>query len=123
PAPWRPPDRCRGDRADPGLRGGDEPGDHRGRADAHGVPASDPVGDDEGGRARRVWKGVEHVRSAGKPRAVLPLTAAGMPPLPGRPSARVRAGFTTSWAVVRKTGRRQTTVPYLAFASVSRALH
>jgi dihydrolipoamide dehydrogenase len=38
------------DRADPGLRGRDEPRDHRGRADAHHLPAPDPVGDDEGER-------------------------------------------------------------------------
>jgi hypothetical protein len=34
------------DRTDPGLRGRDESGDHRGRADAHGLPASDALGND-----------------------------------------------------------------------------
>ena len=41
-------DRRGSDRADPGLRGRHESGDHRRRADAHGIPASDAVRDDEG---------------------------------------------------------------------------
>ena len=45
--------RRRGDRADPGLCGGDESRDHGGGADAHRLPASDAVGDDEGSGARR----------------------------------------------------------------------
>ena len=35
--------------------------DHRGRTDAHDLPASDPVGNDEGKRARRLWPGAERV--------------------------------------------------------------
>jgi dihydrolipoamide dehydrogenase len=42
-------------RTDPGFRRRHEPGDDRGRADAHGLPASDAVGNDEGKRARRLW--------------------------------------------------------------------
>ncbi len=57
----RPHGRSRSHRADPGLRHRDEPRDHRGRADAHGVPAPDAVGDDGRGRARRVWAGVEYL--------------------------------------------------------------
>ncbi len=53
--------RRRGHRADPGLRGGDEPRDHRGGADAHRVPASDAVRDDEGGGARCLWAGAERL--------------------------------------------------------------
>ncbi len=34
------------DGADPGLQHRQDPGDHRGRADGHGVPASHPLGDD-----------------------------------------------------------------------------
>ena len=41
PIARRPHGRRRSHRADPGLRGGDESGDHRRRADAHRVPASD----------------------------------------------------------------------------------
>ena len=41
PAPRRASGRPRGHRADPGLRGGDESRNHRGRADAHDLPASD----------------------------------------------------------------------------------
>ena len=42
----RPHGRRRGHRADPGLRHRHGARDHRGRPDAHGLPASDPVGDD-----------------------------------------------------------------------------
>ena len=44
-----------------GYRGRDESRDHRGRADAHDLPASDPVGDDEGSGARRLRARAEHV--------------------------------------------------------------
>ena len=54
PAARRPYGRRRGDRADPGFRRRHEPRDHRGRADAHDLPAPDAVGDDEGERARRL---------------------------------------------------------------------
>ena len=63
PAPRRAHGRRRGHRADPGLRGGDEPRDHRGRADAHGLPASDALRDDEGGGARRLWARAQHLMS------------------------------------------------------------
>ncbi len=48
-------------RTDPGLRGRDESRDHRRRTDAHHLPASDPVGDDEGSGARRLRTRAEHV--------------------------------------------------------------
>ena len=59
-------DRCphggRGsDRADPGLRRRHGAGDHRGRADAHGVPASHAVRDDARERARCLWPRHPHV--------------------------------------------------------------
>ena len=60
----RPYGRRRGDRADPGLRSGDESRDHRGGADAHCLPASDLVGDDEGGGARRVRARAQHLKRA-----------------------------------------------------------
>ena len=44
-------DRRRSDRADPGLYDRQDPGDDRGRADPHDLPAPDPVGDDARGRA------------------------------------------------------------------------
>ena len=53
--------RRRSNRADPGLRDRDESRDHGRRAHAHGVPASDLVGDDEGSGARRLWPGAEYV--------------------------------------------------------------
>ncbi|CDX31001.1 hypothetical protein MPLDJ20_140131 [Mesorhizobium plurifarium] len=55
--------RRRGDRAHPGFCRGDEPGDDRGRVDAHDLPASDAVGDDEGERARRLWPRFERMIS------------------------------------------------------------
>ena len=61
PVARRAHDRRRGDRTDPGLRGRDESGDHRGRADAHRLPASDPVGDDEGSGARCLRPRAEHL--------------------------------------------------------------
>ena len=61
PAPRCPHGRRGSHRADPGLCGGDEPRDHRGRADAHDLPASDAVGNDEGGGAGRVWAGAERL--------------------------------------------------------------
>ena len=61
PAPGRAHGGRRGDRTDPGLRGGDEPRDHGRRADAHRVPASDAVGNDEGGGAGRLWAGAERL--------------------------------------------------------------
>ncbi len=57
----RPHGRRRGHRADPGLCGRDEPRDHRGRADAHDLPAPDHLGDDEGSGARRLRARAEHV--------------------------------------------------------------
>ncbi len=61
-------DRRGSDRTDPGLRGGHEPRNHRGGTDAHRIPASDAVGDDEGSGAGRLWPRAErvepdHVRS------------------------------------------------------------
>ena len=61
PAPRRAHGRRRSDRADPGLRDGDESRDHRRRADAHRVPASDFVGDDEGSGAGCLWAGAEYL--------------------------------------------------------------
>ncbi len=61
PTARRAHDRRRGHRADPGLCGCDEPRNHGRRADAHGLPASDLVGNDEGSRARRLWPGAEHL--------------------------------------------------------------
>src|SRR5262249_25968875 len=61
PASWRTHDRRGGNRTDPGLCGSDESRDDGRRADAHRLPASDPVGDDEGSRARRLWARVEYM--------------------------------------------------------------
>jgi pyruvate/2-oxoglutarate dehydrogenase complex dihydrolipoamide dehydrogenase (E3) component len=63
PAPRSPYGRGRGDGADPGLRGRHEPRNHRGRADAHGFPASDALRNDARERSRRVWAGYPHLRS------------------------------------------------------------
>ncbi|CDX14957.1 hypothetical protein MPLB_150004 [Mesorhizobium sp. ORS 3324] len=60
-AAWRAHGRRGGDRAHPGLCRGDEPGDYRGRVDAHDIPAPDTVGDDEGKRARRLWPRFERM--------------------------------------------------------------
>jgi hypothetical protein len=57
----RPSGRRRSHRTDPGFRGGDEPGNHRGRPDAHDLPASDHFRDAQGKRARRLWTGAERV--------------------------------------------------------------
>ena len=58
-----------------GYRGRDESGDHRRRTDAHHLPASDAVGDDEGSGARRLWACSEHVtrprRCAAEPKGQL----------------------------------------------------
>ncbi len=51
----------RSDRADPGLRRRDEPGDDGARAHAHGLPAPDALGDDEGGGARCLWAGAQYL--------------------------------------------------------------
>ena len=64
PAARRASGRPRGHRADPGLRGGDESRDHRRGADAHDLPASDAVGDDEGIGARCLWTRAEHVNAS-----------------------------------------------------------
>ena len=64
PAARRAHDRRGSDRTDPGLRGRHEPGDHGRRADAHGIPASDAVGDDEGSGAGCLWACAEHVMPA-----------------------------------------------------------
>ena len=63
PVARRAHDRRRSHRTDPGLCGGHESGDHRRRADAHRVPASDAVGDDEGSGAGRLWPRAEHIRT------------------------------------------------------------
>src|SRR6185369_13018658 len=42
-------------------RGGDEPRDHGRGTDAHRVPASDALRDDEGSGARRVRAGIERL--------------------------------------------------------------
>ena len=63
PAPRRPHGRRGSHRADPGLCGRDEPRDHRGRADAHDLPAPDDIGNDEGSGAGRVWAGAERLRA------------------------------------------------------------
>ena len=55
--------RRRSHRTDPGLCGGDEPGDHGRGTDAHDLPASDAVGDDEGSRAGCLWPRAEYVDS------------------------------------------------------------
>ena len=54
-------DRRRGDGVDSGLCRCDEPRNHRGRADAHHLPASDAVGDDEGSGAGCVRPRAEYV--------------------------------------------------------------
>ena len=64
PAARRAHGRRGSDRADPGLCRRHESGDHRGRADAHRLPASDAVGDDARSRARRLWAGVEHLAAS-----------------------------------------------------------
>ena len=112
----------RGHRADPGLRGGDEPGDHRGGAHAHGLPASDPLRDDEGSGARRLWSGTEHLKPDRRPRRSPPFAVANraiahrdrlhacrMPQAPpfrrcraaaaGRRPAHIHPAFTLSRAV------------------------
>ena len=71
PASRRASGRSRGDRADPGLRGGDESRDHRRRADAHDLPASDTVGDDEGIGARRLRPRAEHVNALTRANALI----------------------------------------------------
>ncbi len=48
---------------DSGLRRRHEPRDHRGRADAHDLPASDTIGNDEGSCAGRLWQSPEYVVS------------------------------------------------------------
>ena len=67
-APRRAHGRRGGHRADPGLRGRDESRDDRGGADAHGLPASDAVGDDEGSGARRLRAGAQHLRRQSRER-------------------------------------------------------
>ena len=57
----RPYGGCGGDRTDPGLRRRHGAGDHRGRADAHGLPASDPLRNDARERARCLWPRHSHV--------------------------------------------------------------
>src|SRR6202020_1731619 len=57
----RPHDRGGSHRVDPGLCGGDESRDHGRRADAHRLPASDVVGDDEGSGAGCVWPRAEYL--------------------------------------------------------------
>jgi dihydrolipoamide dehydrogenase len=53
----RPHDRCRSDRADPGLRHRAAGRGHRARPHAHRLSAPDALRDDARGRARRVWQG------------------------------------------------------------------
>ena len=60
-----------GHRADPGLRGGDESRDDGRRADAHDLPASDAVGDDEGSGARCLWTRSEHVNALTRANALI----------------------------------------------------
>ena len=55
--PRRAHGRCRGHRTDSGLCHRDESRNHRRRTDAHRVPASHAVGNDEGGGARRLRAG------------------------------------------------------------------
>ena len=62
-APRRPHGRRGSHRAHSGLRHRHESGDHGRRADAHRVPASHALGDDEGGGARRLRPGAEYLRS------------------------------------------------------------
>ena len=92
--------RRRGDRADPGLRRGDESRDHRGRADAHDLPASDAVGDDEGSGARRLWPRAEHVSACTHadhrhPHPLLAAASAGRPLRRRRGVARHRRSART----------------------------
>ncbi len=54
-------DRVGRHRIDRGVCGGDEPRNHGRTADAHRVPTSDPVRNDEGSCARCLWTGDEHV--------------------------------------------------------------
>ncbi len=51
----------RGHRADPGLRHRDEPGDDGRGVDAHGIPASDAVRDDERGGAGCLWTRAQYL--------------------------------------------------------------
>ena len=60
-APRRAHGRRGGHRADPGLRDRDEPRDDGRGADAHRLPASDALGDDEGSGARRLWAGAQYL--------------------------------------------------------------
>ena len=64
-APRCPYGRRRGHRADSGLRRRHEPRDDRRGADAHHLPAPDPVGDDEGSGARRLRARAEYVSTQG----------------------------------------------------------
>ena len=82
PAARRASGRPRGDRTDPGLRGGDESRNHRRRADAHDLPASDLVGDDEGIGARRLRTRAEHVTSAASSCPSSTSTPIAAPPRP-----------------------------------------
>ena len=82
--------RRRSHRADPGLRGRDEPRDHGRRADAHRLPASDALRDDEGGGARCLRARAEHLNGLADHRHPHPLLAArgGRPVRRGRGDAR-----------------------------------
>src|SRR5262249_11855605 len=88
---------------DPGLRGGNEPRDHRGRADAHHLPASDAVRDDEGSGAGCVRACAEYVR----PRVTRSLRPHPEEPAVaqrGRASRRTRAAeaAATPWFETRR---------------------
>ena len=104
PASRRAHGRRRGHRADPGLRGGDESRDHGRRADAHRLPASDPVGDDEGSGARCLRARAEYlIRHSGLPRSgasrksifvvVMRSRVRGLRPRPGMTPARKMASL------------------------------
>ena len=60
--------RRRSHRVDTGLRGRDESGDHGRRADAHNLPASDAVGDDEGSSARCLRARAQYVNELAQSR-------------------------------------------------------
>ena len=81
PASRRPHGRRRSHRTHSGLRRGDESRNHGRRVDAHRVPASDPVGNDEGSGARCLRARAEYVTATLHPtNPVIGFTAA----LPGK---------------------------------------
>ena len=63
----RPHGRAGGHRADPGLRHREDPGDDRGRPDAHRLPAPDALGNDARSRPRRLRPGRAFLKGGSRP--------------------------------------------------------